>query len=124
MHSGLRRRLHACIGPLNAIEYRTAPSSMPFDIVFVHVLCIVDSHRPITIGVMGDPQTSIVPVNGERPNGEVVIGDMDHDGRVILYIIKGPYSLHGYPCPAPDPIYSRRDFLHQLHQALDPRRRA
>lgn len=24
------------------------------------------------------------------PNGEVVIGDKDYDGRVILYIIKGP----------------------------------
>ena len=24
-----------------------------------------------------------------RSNGEVVIGDMEHDGRVILYIIKG-----------------------------------
>ena len=24
-----------------------------------------------------------------RPNGEVVIGDMEPDGRVVLYIIKG-----------------------------------
>ncbi|KAL8991439.1 MAG: hypothetical protein Q9177_000151 [Variospora cf. flavescens] len=82
---------------------------MPFDIVFVHILlCIVDSHRPITIGVMGDPQTSIVPVNGERPNGEVVIGDMDHDGRVILYIIKGPLlTPHiSFVQPPPDPIYT------------------
>lgn len=25
-------------------------------------------------------------------NGEVIIGDMEYDGRVILYIIKGPLS--------------------------------
>lgn len=28
---------------------------------------------------------------GEKRNGEVVIGDMEHDGRVILYIIKGKH---------------------------------
>lgn len=24
-----------------------------------------------------------------RPNGEVVMGDVEHDGRTILYVIKG-----------------------------------
>lgn len=43
------------------------------------------------IAAMGEPQSSTVDVNGGRPNGEVVIGDMEHDGRVILYIIKGPF---------------------------------
>lgn len=33
---------------------------------------------------MTNPQASPA-----HPNGEVVIGDMEHDGRVILYIIKG-----------------------------------
>jgi hypothetical protein len=28
----------------------------------------------------------------EKSNGEIVIGDMEHDGRVILYIIKGKQS--------------------------------
>lgn len=29
----------------------------------------------------------------EKKNGEVVIGDVEYDGRVVLYIIKGSYSL-------------------------------
>lgn len=24
-----------------------------------------------------------------RPNGEIIVGDTDYDGRVILYVIKG-----------------------------------
>lgn len=28
----------------------------------------------------------------EKKNGEIVIGDMEHDGRVILYIIKGKHE--------------------------------
>jgi hypothetical protein len=29
----------------------------------------------------------------EKKNGEVVIGDVEYDGRVILYIIKGSITL-------------------------------
>lgn len=30
-----------------------------------------------------------IEANGDRQSGEVVMGDMEYDGRVILYIIKG-----------------------------------
>jgi hypothetical protein len=51
-----------------------------------------------------------------RENGEVVIGDLDYDGRVALYIIKGshPPPLH-HPRPSTYPPPSRRNLLHKLH---------
>lgn len=33
--------------------------------------------------------------NETRPNGEIVVGDCDYDGRVILYVIKGQLSHPG-----------------------------
>lgn len=32
---------------------------------------------------------SLLSRPGNQPNGEVVVGDVEHDGRVVLYIIKG-----------------------------------
>lgn len=31
-----------------------------------------------------------------KKNGEVVMGDMEYDGRVILYIIKGAGAIASY----------------------------
>ncbi len=33
----------------------------------------------------------------EKRNGEIVIGDVEHDGRVVLYIIKGTHALQDDP---------------------------
>lgn len=33
-------------------------------------------------------------IKGSRKNGEVILGDLDYDGRVILYIIKGLSTLN------------------------------
>lgn len=49
-------------------------------------------------GIGGNEKTSDTTLdeNGiskeDKRNGEIVIGDMEHDGRVILYIIKGKYQ--------------------------------
>lgn len=33
-------------------------------------------------------------IKGSRKDGEVIHGDLDYDGRVILYIIKGLSTLN------------------------------
>lgn len=42
----------------------------------------------------------------ESTNGQVVIGDLEYDGRVILYIIKGfpPLPLSSFSLSPPPPL--------------------
>jgi hypothetical protein len=50
------------------------------------------------MAVMAATQDTIANMNGKEghlQNGEVVHGDPEFDGRVIIYVIKGRYPLEG-----------------------------
>jgi hypothetical protein len=53
--------------------------------------------------VMAATQNTIANMNGKGGhllNGEVVHGDPEFDGRVIIYVIKGTYlTQQSLPCP-------------------------
>ena len=90
---------------------------------------------PSPRSLLAYPQDKILNMNtskdgSTRQNGEVVLGDLEYDGRVILYIIKGfvvfihPHHYsHAFPV-SDVAFFSRRDLLHQLYQTSDLRRRA
>ena len=44
------------------------------------------SHTNYSAAQAADQPSQII-----KPNGEVTIGDVEYDGRVILYVIKGTY---------------------------------
>ena len=64
--------------------------------------------------------------------GEIVEGDPEFDGRVIIYVIKGEKAEEPPPVARCMGLYSepflssasRRNILHQLYETADPRARA